>query len=429
MPLTAPLMSMRWGPLFQSNTGLPISCRRKSIPVRSFSPGVAVRRKNARAIGELFAVQAGKFVALSAGDALEATLSAFGSGAAARSIRDAATTMNIDIGGGTTKISLCEEGQVKDITAIDVGARVVALDAEGNVARLEEAGARFAADLGLEIKLGAPPPEGAMESISEHMADKLAEAIGAKMLSENTASLLRLEPMTAGVKPEILTFSGGVSEFIYGRETGNYGDLGASLAKAILERVEKWGVKIETSTEGIRATVVGASQYTVQVSGSTIFVSPPDTLPVRNIPVIVPDVPLDAEELDPDAFAAAIKRALRRLDLQEHDKPVAIFYRWQGSATYTRLDGFARGMAKGMEPFLARGMPLILVGDGDVGGLIGIHYAEELKFESPIVSIDGITMSELDFIDIGALLPASGAVPVVIKSLVFPANATLGKAA
>ncbi len=391
--------------------------------------GVAVRRKNARAIGELFAAQAGKFVALSAGDALEATLSAFGSGAAARSIRDAATTMNIDIGGGTTKIALCEEGRVKDITAIDVGARVVALDCEGKVARLEEAGARFAADLGLDVKLGAAPPDGAMEKIAEHMADKLLEAIGGKTLSENTASLLRLEPMTARVKPEILTFSGGVSEFIYGRETGSYGDLGASLAKAIRERVEKWGVKIETSTEGIRATVVGASQYTVQVSGSTIFVSPADTLPVRNIPVIVPDVPLDAEELDPEAFAVAIARALRRLDLHDHEKPVAIFYRWQGSATYARLDGFARGMAKGMEPILARGMPLILVGDGDVGGLIGIHYAEELKFKSPVVSIDGITMSELDFIDIGALLPSSGAVPVVIKSLVFPANATLGKAA
>ena len=172
--------------------------------------GVAVRRKNARAIGELFAAQAGKFVALSAGDALEATLSAFGSGAAARSIRDAATTMNIDIGGGTTKIALCEEGRVKDITAIDVGARVVALDCEGKVARLEEAGARFAADLGLDVKLGAAPPDGAMEKIAEHMADKLLEAIGGKTLSENTASLLRLEPMTARVKPEILTFSGGV---------------------------------------------------------------------------------------------------------------------------------------------------------------------------------------------------------------------------
>jgi len=389
--------------------------------------GVAVRRKNARAIGELFAAQAGKFVALSAGDALEATLSAYGSGAAARSIRDGATTMNLDIGGGTTKIALCEEGQVKDITAIDVGARVVALDGEGNVARLEEAGARFATELGLDIKLSARPADGAMEKIAEHMADKLLEAIGAKRLSENTASLLRLEPMTVQAKPEILTFSGGVSEFIYGRETESYGDLGLLLADAIRTRIESWGVKVKHSSEGIRATVVGASQYTVQVSGSTIFVSPEDTLPMRNIPVIVPDVPLDTEDINSEAFDDAIARALRRLDLHHHDKPVAIFYRWQGSATYARLDAFARGMAQGMAPILARGMPLILVGDGDVGGLIGIHYAEELKFKSPVVSIDGITMSELDFIDIGALLPSSGAVPVVVKSLVFPANATLGK--
>ena len=148
---------------------------------------------------------------------------------------------------------------------------------------------------------------------------------------------------------------------------------------------------------------------------------------MRNIPVIVPDVPLDTEDINSEAFDDAIARALRRLDLHHHDKPVAIFYRWQGSATYARLDAFARGMAQGMAPILARGMPLILVGDGDVGGLIGIHYAEELKFKSPVVSIDGITMSELDFIDIGALLPSSGAVPVVVKSLVFPANATLGK--
>src|SRR5262245_53148591 len=46
--------------------------------------GVAVRRANARAIGELFAAQAGKFVSVSAGDALEATLAAYGSGAVAR---------------------------------------------------------------------------------------------------------------------------------------------------------------------------------------------------------------------------------------------------------------------------------------------------------------------------------------------------------
>src|SRR5256712_13663643 len=63
--------------------------------------GVDVRRSNARAIGELFAAQAGKFVSVSAGDALEATLAAFGSGGAARSIPESARVMNVDIGGGT----------------------------------------------------------------------------------------------------------------------------------------------------------------------------------------------------------------------------------------------------------------------------------------------------------------------------------------
>ena len=45
--------------------------------------GVAVRRRNSRAIGELFAAEAGKFVSVSAGDGLETTLAAFGSGAVA----------------------------------------------------------------------------------------------------------------------------------------------------------------------------------------------------------------------------------------------------------------------------------------------------------------------------------------------------------
>ena len=69
---------------------------------------------------------------------------------------------------------------------------------------------------------------------------------------------------------------------------------------------------------------------------------------------------------------------------------------------------------------LAHGHPLVLAGDGDVGGLIGIHYCEEMKFNNPIVSIDGLELKEFDYIDIGAILDTSGAVPVVIKSLIFP---------
>src|SRR5947199_1104535 len=93
--------------------------------------GVAVRRRNARKIGELFAREAGKLVAVSAGDSLETVLAAYGSGAVARSIRDQANVMNVDVGGGTTKIAVCVDRKVVDVTAVDVRARLVCLDEPG----------------------------------------------------------------------------------------------------------------------------------------------------------------------------------------------------------------------------------------------------------------------------------------------------------
>ncbi|MGE3246073.1 MAG: ethanolamine ammonia-lyase reactivating factor EutA, partial [Beijerinckiaceae bacterium] len=238
---------------------------------------------------------------------------------------------------------------------------------------------------------------------------------------------LRLEPQAHGRKPDTVTFSGGVSEYDYGLQDQGYGDLGPQLAKAMREKIEAWGVSNEKPDEGIRATVVGASQYTIQVSGSTIFVSPLETLPVRNVPVVVADTPLEEDDLDIDAIAESVRVALRRLDLHEGEQAVALCYRWGGSAMWRRLDDFCTGIRKGLDRHLANGFPLILVGDGDIGGLIGIHAKEEQKLANAVVSIDGIILKEFDFIDIGAMLETSGAVPVVIKSLVFPTTAALGR--
>ena len=390
--------------------------------------GVAVRRSNARAIGELFASQAGKFVSVSAGDALEATLAAFGSGACARSVRESARVMNVDLGGGTTKIAVCEAGEIAELTAVDVGARIVSFDTEGRVARIEEAGRRFAAEVGLVLQIGGKPDANGLNTMIERMADHLFEIISKTALGADTAALLRLAPLRNGRKPDVVSFSGGVSEYVYGREDRAFGDLGPAFARAILARIKSWGPRIEPSAEGIRATVIGASQYTIQVSGSTIFVAPQSVLPLRNVPVVTPTLPLEAETLAVEAISESVGAALRRLDLDGGERAVALCYRWKGSATYARLDAFCRGIVAGLASELGRGLPLILVGDGDVGGLIGIHCREETGLSNPIVSIDGIVLKEFDFIDIGALLETSGAVPVVIKSLVFPASAALGRA-
>jgi ethanolamine utilization protein EutA len=388
--------------------------------------GVAVRRRNARKIGELFAGQAGKLVAVSAGDNLETVMAAYGSGAVARSIRDSSTVMNVDIGGGTSKIGVCADGKVIALTAIDVGARLVCTDADGKINRIEEAGRRFGAALGLDLKLGDVLPPQTARELAAHVADRLFEAMQGASPVEGSTHLLRLEPLAYRGTIDEVTFSGGVAEFIYGREKKSFGDLGPLLATEIRKRVEGWVSRIETPDQGIRATVVGASQYTTQVSGSTIFVSPLDAVPLRNIPVIAPNLPLE-EEIDAKAVTASVAAALKQLDLADGKSPVAVFVPWKGSATFQRLDAFCRGAVDGLAPVLARGHPLVLAGDGDVGGLLGIHLREEMHLPNPIVSIDGLELKEFDFIDIGGMMETSGAVAVVIKSLVFPTSAGVGQ--
>ena len=382
--------------------------------------GVAVRRRNARAIGDLFAQEAGRFVSVSAGDSLESTMAAHGSGAAARSAGSDQVIMNVDVGGGTSKIAVCMNGKVREVTALDVGARLVVLDGNGVVTRLEEAGRFFAQAAGLNLALGQKVDRSKLPAMASLMADRLFEVVRLKSLPEESLKLLRLPPLSHRGKIDAITFSGGVSEFIYDHRPGDFGDLGALLATEVKQRIERLGIPVLEPAARIRATVIGASQYTIQVSGSTIFVDPVDALPVRNVPVVVPDFPLESEDIDPSAVKSAIALALARLDLAEAKQPVALAFHWDGSATFARLQSFCSGVTEGLEKILAKGFPLTLVSDGDIGGILGLHFKEEMGLANPVVSIDGIALSEFDYIDIGALIPSSGAVPVVIKSLIFP---------
>ena len=386
--------------------------------------GVAVQRTNARAIGDLFAKQAGKLVAVSAGDSLETVMAAYGSGAAARSIRDGCVVMNVDVGGGTSKIAVCAEGKVIDVAAIDVGARLICLEPDGKITRVETAGRRYGEELGLDLKPGGMLTLDQGKAIAGLMADRLFETMRGGAPTSQGASLLRTDPLAAKHNVAQVQFSGGVSEFIYGNENKKFGDLGPLLAAEIRARADAFCPRVEPSLEGIRATVVGASQYTIQLSGSTIYVQPLElgaasqragdrAAAVRSaVKTLIP--PLSPAKRKPCSSASISPAA---------SNPVAVFVPWQGSATFQRLDAFCRGIVEGLGDVLKNGHPLVLAGDGDVGGLLGIHLHEEMKLANPVVSIDGLELKDFDYIDIGAMLETSGAVPVVIKSLIFPGAA------
>src|SRR5205823_373369 len=93
--------------------------------------GEALRRENAQAIGELLAEMGGEFVCATAGHHMEAMLAAYGSGAAKRSHDENQNILNVDIGGGTTKLALVAHGKVEETAAIHVGGRLVVVDEAG----------------------------------------------------------------------------------------------------------------------------------------------------------------------------------------------------------------------------------------------------------------------------------------------------------
>jgi ethanolamine utilization protein EutA len=384
--------------------------------------GVAVRRRNARAIGELFAEEAGKFVAVSAGDGLEATMAAYGSGAVAHSAKIGGVVLNIDVGGGTSKFAVCNNGKVQEVSAIDIGARLLAFDKDGAIARIEEAARKHAGWAGFNVELGQKISQENLRRMASGMTEKLFAMLKPDSLTADTKGLLRLPPLTYKGEIDCVMFSGGVSEFIYNRAKTSFGDLGPLIADEVHRRMGDLGLLVMEPAARIRATVIGASQYTVQVSGNTIFITPEDSVPVRNIAVVAPEFDLSSDDLDEAGITNAVHNALRRLDLLSGRQPVAIAFHWDGSATFFRLQSYSKGITAGLKEILAKGHPLVLVNDGDIGGIVGLHFQEELKIENPIISIDGITLNDFDYIDIGALIPSSGSVPVVIKSLIFPAS-------
>ena len=216
---------------------------------------------------------------------------------------------------------------------------------------------------------------------------------------------------------EIL-FSGGIGEYIYGADTEDHGDLGLLWAKEIRRHVASFDAPVREGPEKIRATVIGASQYTVQVSSSTIYLSNPSVLPLRDYQVVVPhweDTPLTSE-----AVARSVRKALERLEIQEGDlrHPIALFLHWPFESSYSAFHTLASGLVLALGSRPSR-HPWVLVFDTDIGGVVGTLLKQELEVKPELVAIDEIELRDFDFIDIGKEIGGRRAVPVVVKSLVF----------
>jgi ethanolamine utilization protein EutA len=386
--------------------------------------GEAAKKKNAEAIAALFSAEAGKFVCATAGHNLEAILASYGSGAVHMTYHEGGdfTVMNVDIGGGTSKIAIVQGGKVIDTCAVEVGARLIALDEDGKINRLEDTALKIAKIAGIsDLRLGGTMSEADKDKFSQVLCDSLFQVLERKKLSPEVESLLLTPNLDYADPIHAVMFSGGVSEFVYGYEKRNLGDLGVQLGKRVRARVNQLGggnIPLRPAEVRIRATVIGASQYTVQVSGNTIYLSHPESLPLRNLQVVTP-VFEQTEAITVGEVSGAVERALQRFDATDTERAVALAIRWELGPSYPLIRTLAEGLVAAMKGHIDNGQPLVLVFDADIAKLMGNIIERELIPGAGIISIDGIDLKDFDFIDIGQELPDAKAVPVVIKSLIF----------
>ena len=383
--------------------------------------GEALKRKNARAIAELFAKDSGKFVCASAGHHMESAMAANGSGAIELSRRRKKTILNIDIGGGTTKFALIKNGELLGTWAIAIGGRLLVIDDEGRISRAEGPIRTLAASLGFELEIGQPLADDHRKTILNAMSRILMDQ--ARMSEPaGVAHDLMVTPFFHGAdEPDVVTFSGGVSEFLFKRETGDFGDLGAGLAHRISYTLAdgELAVPVWDPGQGIRATVIGASQHSVQISGNTILISEQSLLPVQNIPITNCRFDLgDDIDVDVDAITDEVLRALSNQDLGDGEPMIAISFSWQGDPLHARLHGVGAGIARAVPKTIASGAIVLLV-DGDVGMNLGRIFRDEIHPGCRIISIDGIQLRDFDYVDIGQVRQPANVVPVIIKSLLF----------
>jgi len=391
--------------------------------------GEALRRENAEAIAALLAEQGGDFVTATAGHHMESMLAAYGSGASKLSYDQSKRILNVDIGGGTTKLGIVENGDVTVTAALHIGGRLQVVDDIGRLVRLDPAGKFHARQAGFFWSRGDVLSPAQLDKVAASMADLLVAALTQRPLPHALEPLYLTDPIAEFGRIDGIMFSGGVGEYVYGREDRDFGDMGRRLGRAIRSRIDAGALPwpLLPAGECIRATALGASEYSVQLSGNTSYISKPgELLPRRNLQVLQPSYVCE-ESIDADKLAKAIRAHFTAFDLIEGEGEVALALRWRGAPSYERILAFAEGIRHGLATTIERRKPLYIMLDGDVAQTLGAILREELLIESEILAIDGLVLRDFDYIDLGRIRMPSFTVPVTIKSLLFSEDPRRGR--
>lgn len=355
--------------------------------------GEAARCRNAPQVAHTLARLAGGFVVASAGADMEGVLAARGSGAAA--LCAGGWVLHTDIGGGTANICLLHDGEPVDTGCLDIGGRLIRY-APGtrridyispSIGRLE-----------LGIAQGEVLSDAGEARVAGVLADILAEALYLKAQSPRYRLLLADHGISKPPAGCPLTFSGGVADMIYEPGERQYDDIGGALARAIAAH-PLISLPLRPAQVGA-ATVMGAADFTLSLSGSTVHWDHWQ-LPVAGLQAV--SVRLRSRE-DISGLPAALRRAAKR-----YTPGCALAMEGLADPSFQDVEAVAEALADALCG------DLIVILKKDMAKALGQALCR--RTDRRILCLDGLPAQEGDYIDIGQ--PVGGVFPVIIHTLLF----------
>ena len=360
--------------------------------------GESARKRNAKELLFEISKYAGDFIVAEAGGQTESVLAGKGMGAQAISQDELCSVCSIDIGGGTTNIAVFDSGEVAAASCIDIGGRLIKVNEYENeiiISDISESIKPLLNKNGISISVG--------DELTKELKDKIVDALFDGIIDE----LGRLK------KADKYIFSGGVAECI-GKEYGDYefDDLGVLLAKKIENSPFYKNENCRKAENSIRATVIGAGNYSFEISGSTIshFGC---KLPIKNIPCI--KLKINCKN-DIKNATTDLSDRINKFDLA---KPVAVSFDGYYDITFDDMIKIAKGIVDNSNELIKNNQPIIVLIQKDIGKAFGICLRKFLPLSCPILAIDCVNTDDGDFLDIGESVGGGKAVPVSIKKLVF----------
>lgn len=383
--------------------------------------GESARKENAAAVLESLSDFAGEFVVSTAGPDLESIIAGKGSGAFQYSLDNACTTVNLDVGGGTTNLVLFDSGSVVSKGCLDIGGRLIRLGPDLTLERVSPAAQAVADAVGVPL---VPREKTSLEDLTK-ITDKMADLLAQALYLAPQEPLLRAiqTPEStwlelAGRTVHRICFSGGVADCMTGDfpHPIPYGDIGVLLGRSLAGGLLARSIPAIRGSETIRATVVGAGTYTTTISGSTITYAR-ELFPLKNIPALKLSLP----EQD-RCFAGEsgpLTQQIRWFLEQSSSDRLILALPGKADPSYGELQHLAAALAQALDAALPPGSPALVVLEQDIAKALGLLLTEALAGRRKVACIDGIQVEQGDYVDLGRPVMNGLVIPVVVKTLLF----------